>query len=126
MAESGLDETGLPRQSRRLVYIGCQRQYKKCTARRAHPAVISWIGSRLDRFLFYSFDTARGRLAGGAEADAVNMSDNHQAAIAAIQSGDVDHLKNLLRQDPSLATARPDGMRTLLHVATDWPGHFPN
>ena len=54
------------------------------------------------------------------------MPDNHQAAIAAIQSGDVDGLKNLLRQDPSLATARPDGARTLLHVATNWPGHFPN
>jgi ankyrin repeat protein len=76
--------------------------------------------------LFYSLDTARGRLAGGAEAYTVNMSDNHQAAIAAIQTGDVDGLKNLLRQDPSLATARPDGTRTLLHVATDWPGHFPN
>ena len=54
------------------------------------------------------------------------MSRNHQEAIAAIKSGDVDRLKDLLRQDPPLATARPDGSRTLLHVATDWPGHFPN
>jgi len=48
------------------------------------------------------------------------------AAIDAIHHGDVESLRNLLRQDPALATARIDGMRTLLHVATDWPGHFPN
>jgi hypothetical protein len=32
----------------------------------------------------------------------------------------------LLRANPGLANARIDGKRTLLHVATDWPGHFPN
>jgi ankyrin repeat protein len=48
------------------------------------------------------------------------------AAADAIRSGDVQALKNLLREDPTLATARIDGSRTLLHVATDWPGHFPN
>jgi len=35
-------------------------------------------------------------------------------------------LNRLLTENPSLATARIDGTRTLLHVATDWPGHFPN
>jgi uncharacterized protein len=54
------------------------------------------------------------------------------AAVEAIHAGAVDSLKRLLRENPGLATARlgdddPDGMsRTLLHVATDWPGHFPN
>jgi ankyrin repeat protein len=48
------------------------------------------------------------------------------AAADAIRSGDVQALKNLLHEDPTLATARIDGSRTLLHVATDWPGHFPN
>jgi uncharacterized protein len=54
------------------------------------------------------------------------------ATVDAIRSGDVDALKQLLREHSWLATARlgdddPDGMsRTLLHVATDWPGHFPN
>jgi uncharacterized protein len=49
-----------------------------------------------------------------------------KAAIEAIHSGDVEGLKNLLRENPEWARARIDGSRTLLHVATDWPGHFPN
>lgn len=47
-------------------------------------------------------------------------------AIDAIHSGDVEALKTLLRASPDLANARVDGKRTLLHVATDWPGHFPD
>jgi ankyrin repeat protein len=47
------------------------------------------------------------------------------AAVAAIRGGDVAELKRLLACDPALAGARVDGSRTLLHVATDWPGHFP-
>ncbi len=54
------------------------------------------------------------------------------AAVQAIQQGDLAALRRLLSEHPGLATARlgdedPDGMsRTLLHVATDWPGHFPD
>ena len=54
------------------------------------------------------------------------------AVSDAIRSGDVDALRRLLDSNPGLATARlgdddPGGMsRTLLHVVTDWPGHFPN
>jgi hypothetical protein len=54
------------------------------------------------------------------------------AAVEAIHKGDLPRLKRLLADNPELAAARlgdddPDGMsRTLLHVATDWPGHFPN
>jgi ankyrin repeat protein len=57
------------------------------------------------------------------------------AAVQAIHSGEVDTLKRLLAEHPELATARlgsetsgeDAGMtRTLLHVATDWPGHFLN
>ena len=56
------------------------------------------------------------------------------AVISAIQDGDVDSLKRLLADHPDLATAvvasekdRAKGIgRTLLHVATDWPGNFPN
>ena len=54
-----------------------------------------------------------------------------RAAVAAIHAGDLDALQGLLAEHDWLATARlgddePDGMsRTLLHVATDWPGHFP-
>ena len=56
--------------------------------------------------------------------------------VEAIRNGDLEALKGLLSENPSLATARigetgnrPEASgvsRTLLHVATDWPGHFPN
>jgi ankyrin repeat protein len=46
--------------------------------------------------------------------------------LHAIRSGDTATLARLLDADPSLVHARLDGQRTLLHVATDWPGHFPN
>lgn len=46
--------------------------------------------------------------------------------VDAIQIGAVDTVTSLLVADPTLATARPDGQRTLLHIATDWPGHFPH
>jgi ankyrin repeat protein len=54
------------------------------------------------------------------------------AVVTAIHHGDLETLKRLLDEYPYLATARlgdddPSGAsRTLLHVATDWPGHFPN
>ena len=60
---------------------------------------------------------------------AVRGSDSvEDAAVAAVRAGDVPALRQLLTDHPSLAAARlPDhGDRTLLHVATDWPGHFPN
>jgi ankyrin repeat protein len=47
------------------------------------------------------------------------------AVTAAIRGGDLEGLKDLLRGNPDLATARI-GSRTLLHVVADWPGHFPN
>ncbi len=54
------------------------------------------------------------------------------AAVHAIHTGDVPSLKRLLEEHPGLATttlgtAGAKGMtRSLLHVVTDWPGHFPN
>jgi ankyrin repeat protein len=54
--------------------------------------------------------------------------------VAAIRAGDVEALARLLHDHPGLATARLGGKpacasgemsRTLLHVATDWPGHYP-
>ncbi|MDN5748795.1 MAG: ankyrin repeat domain-containing protein [Pseudonocardia sp.] len=54
------------------------------------------------------------------------------AAVQAIHAGDVPRLRELLSEHQNLATARlgddePNGMsRTLLHVVTDWPGHFPH
>ncbi len=54
------------------------------------------------------------------------------AAVTAIHAGDLAALRRLLAEHPWLPSVRlgdddPQGMsRTLLHVATDWPGHFPN
>ena len=48
------------------------------------------------------------------------------AAVEAIHGGNIELLKRLLHENPSLATARIAGTRTLLHIVTDWPGHFPN
>ena len=54
------------------------------------------------------------------------------AAVEAIRSGDVAKLQRLLSERPELATAAIGSdhecgvTRTLLHVVTDWPGHFPN
>lgn len=54
------------------------------------------------------------------------------AAVEAIHRGDVATLRRLLGEHRGLASLRlgdddPAGMsRSLLHVATDWPGHFPN
>jgi ankyrin repeat protein len=48
----------------------------------------------------------------------------------AVRRGDVDLLQRMLDGDPALALAwiaGGDGVaRSPLHVATDWPGHFPN
>jgi ankyrin repeat protein len=49
--------------------------------------------------------------------------------VTAIRTGDLDVLWALLAEHSELATAFiefPDAQRSLLHVATDWPGHFPN
>jgi len=53
-----------------------------------------------------------------------------QALMSAIQTGDVEALRQLLDGNPLISRARivdPKGARrTLLHIAADWPGHFPN
>ena len=49
--------------------------------------------------------------------------------FAAIRSGDVKALEQLLADHPGLASAQLGGRhktRTPLHVAADWPGYFPN
>jgi hypothetical protein len=55
-----------------------------------------------------------------------------RAVVNAIQTGDLPALKRLLAEHPGLTTAwidHDDGCiqsRSLLHIATDWPGHYPN
>ncbi len=51
------------------------------------------------------------------------------AAIAAIREGDVAGLARLVEAEPGLAASRLNGLAdgsTLLHIASDWPGYFPN
>jgi hypothetical protein len=58
------------------------------------------------------------------------------AIVSAIQIGDLASLNQLLSDHSDLATVRLGGdvdgrgdggmSRTLLHVVTDWPGHYPN
>jgi ankyrin repeat protein len=62
----------------------------------------------------------------------MQLSDHDAIAVAAtkaIHAGDLPALERLLEQHPGLAAAHiacaDGGGRTLLHVATDWPGHFP-
>jgi uncharacterized protein len=52
-----------------------------------------------------------------------------ESATSIVQAGDLEGLERLLRDHPELATARIGDStvsRTLLHAATDWPGHYPN
>ena len=51
------------------------------------------------------------------------------ALVAAIRSGDTVVLRQLLNEDPGLASSAIGGAhrnRTPLHVVADWPGYFPN
>jgi uncharacterized protein len=56
-----------------------------------------------------------------------------RAITDAIQTGNLDEVKNLLAGSPELARATivrrnrcGEQSRSLLHIATDYPGHFPN
>ena len=50
--------------------------------------------------------------------------------VLAVHGGDIDAIRRLLAEDPSLARAglvdRKGGLRTPLHLVADWPGYFPN
>ncbi|MFY9930289.1 MAG: ankyrin repeat domain-containing protein [Streptosporangiaceae bacterium] len=52
------------------------------------------------------------------------------ALAAAVHGGDVEAIRRLVTEDPRLARAgladRKGGLRTPLHLVTDWPGYFPN
>jgi hypothetical protein len=60
------------------------------------------------------------------------QSDDARAVAlqAAIHSGDIETLQRHFRDNPDLATARVVDRRgvsrTLLHIVSDWPGHFLN
>lgn len=50
--------------------------------------------------------------------------------VDAIQFGRLERLEHLLEEHSDVATLRIEDekgqSRTMLHIATDWPGHFPN
>lgn len=54
------------------------------------------------------------------------------STVEAIRNGHLEALQQLLSENPFLSTARFEDdegkgkSHTLLHIATDWPGHFPN
>jgi uncharacterized protein len=61
----------------------------------------------------------------------LTLAKNDPRAVAvkqAIETGDIAGLNRLLQQNPDLVRTRFGGEsgRTLLHIAADWPGHFPN
>jgi ankyrin repeat protein len=52
-----------------------------------------------------------------------------EAVVAAIRSGDMAGLRQLLAEHPGVASAPLGGRhksRTPLHAVADWPGYFPN
>jgi ankyrin repeat protein len=60
---------------------------------------------------------------------ALPAAEDHVNMFLAIRSGDIGALHKLLTRHPGLAAAPLGGAaagRTALHVATDWPGYFPN
>ncbi|CUR54302.1 DF family (seleno)protein [Nocardioides sp.] len=59
--------------------------------------------------------------------DALIENPTHEAAITAVRGGELSTLTELLDANPGLAAARlaRHESRTLLHIATDWPGHYP-
>ena len=53
-----------------------------------------------------------------------------ERVVEAIQAGDLGALRGLLDERPDLVTvrianSRDNALRSLLHIATDWPVHFP-
>jgi ankyrin repeat protein len=55
-------------------------------------------------------------------------SETEAALVVAIRTGDLDSVRRLVAEVPGLAARHLGvaGGRTPLHVATDWPGYFPD
>lgn len=72
--------------------------------------------------------TADGRAQYGGMTSADPNRDAVAAAVAAIRTGDVAALVGALTDVPHLVAGPVSGHRgrTLLHIATDWPGYLPN
>ncbi len=67
------------------------------------------------------------------EAAGVEIPDDDPRAVTlllAVRTGDISTIRALLAESPQLARAgianRKGGLRTPLHLVTDWPGYFPN
>src|SRR5205807_5533914 len=87
------------------------------------------LGKRIDRLAEHSMRDPHTTPEPVPPRAAAESDSNHgqtATAVKAIRDGDIDLLRRLLEEHPDLVKKRVDGQRTLLHVATDWPGNFPN
>ena len=71
---------------------------------------------------------ANGRVVAMQQVSTDGPDADAEAAVAAVRAGDVQALSEILDRRPDLATVKVPGYRgrTLLHIAVDWPGHYPN
>ena len=71
---------------------------------------------------------AEGRVVSMQQVSTEPADPNAEAAVAAVRSGDVTALVQILTDSPQLAREPVPGYRgrTLLHITTDWPGYWPN
>jgi hypothetical protein len=71
---------------------------------------------------------ADGRVVSLQQISTENAKPDADAAVVAVGSGDLTALARVLAAHPDLPRVRVPGYqgRTLLHIATDWPGYLPN
>jgi uncharacterized protein len=71
---------------------------------------------------------AHGKVVAMAQVSTDEPDPDAETAVQAIRAGESRALSEILIRRPDLATAKVPGYRgrTLLHIAVDWPGHYPN
>jgi hypothetical protein len=69
-----------------------------------------------------------GKVVAMAQVSTEEPDPDAETAVQAVRAGDAHQLAEVLSRRPDLAAAKVPGYRgrTLLHIAVDWPGHYPN